>query len=71
MALKITEECISCGACEFECPNGAISYGDEYYEIDPNKCTECAESSHKSKCKEVCPMDCIMPCAGVKVCTKA
>src|SRR6476619_5700862 len=24
MALKITEECINCGACEQECPNHAI-----------------------------------------------
>ena len=24
MALKITEECINCGACEPECPNNAI-----------------------------------------------
>lgn len=24
MAIKITEECISCGACEPECPNNAI-----------------------------------------------
>lgn len=24
MALKITEDCINCGACEPECPNGAI-----------------------------------------------
>lgn len=24
MAIKITEECINCGACEVECPNNAI-----------------------------------------------
>ena len=24
MAIKITEECINCGACEPECPNNAI-----------------------------------------------
>lgn len=27
MALKITEECIDCGACEDKCPNGAIYQG--------------------------------------------
>jgi ferredoxin len=27
MAIKITEECINCGACEPECPNGAIYEG--------------------------------------------
>jgi NAD-dependent dihydropyrimidine dehydrogenase PreA subunit len=24
MAIKITDECINCGACEPECPNNAI-----------------------------------------------
>jgi ferredoxin len=27
MAIKITEECINCGACEPECPNNAIYEG--------------------------------------------
>ena len=27
MALKITDECINCGACEPECPNNAIYEG--------------------------------------------
>ncbi|HPU94112.1 MAG TPA: 4Fe-4S binding protein, partial [Candidatus Saccharicenans sp.] len=35
MAYKITEDCINCGACEPECPNQAISAGDERYEINP------------------------------------
>jgi ferredoxin len=29
MAIKITEECINCGACEPECPNGAIFAGGD------------------------------------------
>ena len=29
MAIKITEDCINCGACEPECPNGAIYGGGE------------------------------------------
>ena len=41
MALKITEECINCGACEPECPNNAITQGDDIYVIDSAKCTEC------------------------------
>ena len=41
MAFMITEECINCGACEPECPNQAISAGEERYVIDPDKCTEC------------------------------
>jgi ferredoxin len=27
MAIKITDECINCGACEAECPNNAIYEG--------------------------------------------
>ena len=29
MAIKITDECINCGACEPECPNNAIYEGGE------------------------------------------
>ena len=61
MALKITEECISCGACEPECPTEAIYEGDEIYEIDPNKCVECEGYFDESQCVEVCPVDCIIP----------
>ncbi len=50
MAYKISEECISCGACEAECPVQAISEGDGKYEIDPEKCIECGA------CAEVCPV---------------
>ena len=41
MALIITDDCINCDVCEPECPNGAISQGEEIYVIDPNLCTEC------------------------------
>lgn len=40
MAYKITDDCISYGACEAEFKNGAISEGEEAYIIDPDKCTE-------------------------------
>ena len=33
MSLMITDECINCDVCEPECPNGAISQGDEIYVI--------------------------------------
>ena len=41
MATYITSDCINCGACEPECPNDAISEGDDIYVIDPDLCTEC------------------------------
>lgn len=61
MANKITDDCISCGACEPECPNQAISQGDSTYVIDPNKCDECASRGGDMACKAVCPTDCIVP----------
>lgn len=59
MALIITDECINCDVCEPECPNGAISQGDEIYVIDPNLCTECVGHYDEPQCVEVCPVDCI------------
>ena len=58
MAYKITDECISCGACEPECPNAAITEGETIYIIEPDKCTECVGSHEASRCAEVCPVDC-------------
>ncbi len=57
MAYKITDDCISCGACESECKNDAISEGEEVYIIDPDKCTECVGWFDSPKCAEVCPVD--------------
>ncbi len=54
MAHKITEDCISCGACEAECPVEAISSGDDKYVIDPDKCTDCGA------CVDVCPTEAII-----------
>jgi len=59
MALMITEECINCDVCEPECPNGAISQGEEIYVIDPEKCTECVGHYDEPQCRKVCPVDCI------------
>lgn len=59
MAMKITEECINCGACEPECPNEAITEGEEIYIIDPDKCTECVGFYDEPQCVSVCPVECI------------
>ncbi|WP_295393120.1 YfhL family 4Fe-4S dicluster ferredoxin [uncultured Thiodictyon sp.] len=60
MALLITDECINCDVCEPECPNDAISQGDETYVINPDLCTECVGHYETSQCQEVCPVDCII-----------
>ena len=60
MALMITDECINCDVCEPECPNSAISPGDEIYVIDPKLCTECVGHYDEPQCIAVCPVDCIL-----------
>ncbi|MDO5687679.1 MAG: YfhL family 4Fe-4S dicluster ferredoxin [Neisseria sp.] len=61
MSLTITDECINCDVCEPECPNDAISQGDEIYEIDPELCTQCVGHHDEPQCQLVCPVDCIIP----------
>jgi ferredoxin len=61
MATYITSDCINCGACEPECPNEAISDGDDIYVIDPELCTECVGFHAEEACNLVCPVDCCLP----------
>ena len=49
MAHVISDECVSCGSCEAECPVGAISEGDGKYEIDADACVDCGA------CEAACP----------------
>lgn len=55
MAYFITDTCISCGACEPECPVDCISDGDDKFLIDPEICIECGA------CNSVCPVDAPQP----------
>jgi len=50
MAYIINDDCISCGACEAECPCSCISEGDGKYVIDADACVECGA------CAGVCPV---------------
>ncbi len=61
MALLIDDSCINCDMCDPECPNEAISLGEEIFEIDPDLCTECVGHYDKPTCVSVCPIDCIAP----------
>ncbi len=56
MALMINDNCISCAACEDECPVNAISEGDDIYVIDPDVCVECEGHHDEPQCIEVCPV---------------
>ena len=60
MALLINEECVNCGVCEPECPNEAITEGEDIYIIEPPKCTECVGHFDEPQCVDVCPVDCIV-----------
>ncbi|OCH24056.1 YfhL family 4Fe-4S dicluster ferredoxin [Aliivibrio sp. 1S128] len=57
MALLINKKCINCDMCEPECPNEAISMGDNTYEINPDLCTECKGHYDIPTCQSVCPIN--------------
>jgi len=42
------DTCVACGACQAECPTGAIMEGD-VFSIDPNICIDCGT------CLDACP----------------
>jgi len=60
MAVKISEDCIACGACEAECANKAISEGPTSYLVSSERCTECVGSHSAPQCVQICPVDAIV-----------
>ena len=54
MAYKINSEaCINCGACEGECPSGAISEANDKRVINAGSCVSCGA------CAGACPCEAI------------
>lgn len=53
MARTISNDCVSCGACESECPVGAIAMGSAHMEINADACIDCGA------CENACPMSAI------------
>lgn len=52
MAYKITDACMSCGACAANCPVEAIAEGEPYV-IDADTCISCGA------CADNCPVGAI------------
>ena len=50
MAYAISDDCISCGVCDGNCPVNEISEGDGKYVIDADTCIDCGA------CAENCPV---------------
>lgn len=54
MAFKVTDQCVNCGACEADCPVGAISENGDARVIDAGKCISCGT------CAADCPAGAIV-----------
>lgn len=54
MAFKITDQCVNCGACESDCPVGAITEATDARVIDADKCISCGS------CAASCPSEAIV-----------
>lgn len=55
MAYTITNQCINCDRCLSICPTSAISYQDNHYSIDPDRCNNCVGYYSVAQCASVCP----------------
>ncbi len=60
MAMKITDECIACGACVPECPTESITEDVPVYVINQDTCVECEGHHDSPQCVSVCPVECII-----------
>lgn len=60
MKYKITDDCVTCGACSDRCKANAIVRGDEHYEIT-DACTSCGD------CVDICPTGAIVEYIPIEI----
>jgi len=56
VAMTVTDACLDCASCEYECPTGAVRQGDGKHEIDADLCDECRDLGGP-RCTLQCPVD--------------
>lgn len=61
MAHMVTAECVSCSACEYECPVRAITPAGGQFVIDPGTCIDCEGYFPMPRCTWVCPVGACVP----------
>jgi ferredoxin len=59
MSVEITNRCVNCGGCIWECPNNAIVTGAPTPVVLAERCTECYGHFGESQCIVVCPASAI------------
>ena len=63
MAVIITDKCINCFSCLYECPVGGIldmknnPEGKDIFYVDPNICVECVGHHDSPICADSCLFD--------------
>ncbi|WP_017716689.1 4Fe-4S binding protein [Kamptonema formosum] len=55
MTYLITDSCIACGRCQFQCPTSAIRQEGQRYWIEPSLCNNCDGYYSVPQCEAVCP----------------
>lgn len=59
MAVTISDKCVNCSGCQWECPTEAIRPGLHRPDVDGASCTECYGHFGEAQCIAACPVGAI------------